>query len=223
MVDRSPRTGHTVSERIATSVSPLTVCPGDKPNGPDLGHTFRGNRTALFPGTGNLSEVLGDAISKAFLKRWATNWATDFMSDSIQFRVRFDPRPVIQDSRALVQYREVHESLVSLIARQLNIPQAIASEIEDTNYSSASLDPRIQLYASTRRMAQMAARKLCERYWLLRRQHGHRLFREQLELYYQHHISLPAGLRNRRQRKLRTYLIIRFCDRYYQRLARYYK
>lgn len=160
---------------------------------------------------------------KAFLKRWATNWATDFMSDPIQFRVRFDPSPVIHDRRALVQYREHHESLVSLIARRLNIPQSIVSEIEVTNYSSASLDYRLLPYREVRHLAQLAARKMCERYWQLRRQHGHRLFHDQIELYFQHHISLPTGLRNRRQRKLRAYLIIRFCDRYYQRLARYYK
>lgn len=145
------------------------------------------------------------------------------MSDPIQFKVRFDPLPVILEPRGLITYREVQESLVSRIARELNIPQSIASEIEDTNYSSAVLDHRLGLYGTTRRLAQLAARKLCDRYWQLRRQYGHRLFSEQLELYYRHHISLPGSLRNRRQRKLRVYLIIRFCDRYHQRLARYYK
>lgn len=197
---------------------------GMMPNGPDLGHTFRGNRTALFPGTGNLSEVPGDAKSKAFLKRWATNWATDFMSDSIQFRVRFDPRPVIHDRRAIMPYREVpsdstlamRERIATEIACRLGIPKSLLID-GNTNYSSARFDR--DLITSWTTIERSATEQFINhaRRRLLQDIKRMAMLRYQIDFYLRHHKRLPGSARTTRLRKKRITVVQAFCYRYFKR------
>lgn len=146
------------------------------------------------------------------------------MTDKPEFRVRFDPRPVVIDRRALIEpdyspipqpsdeTRKVGQFLERYFAAQLGMPIWAADEAF-ANYRSALMD----LNHYRLRFMEMISGQLSQwesqyvRTWLKPRD---RLMRFHEWFYLQHHRRLPGSTRTARLRKKRITLVQRFCTNY---------